>query len=235
LKDSDCCGGDPSSGLPGAGNGSCQLDPSGKIGLCINPTNGSGNACNPEGNVCHYLADTTYMCSSSSARSDCCGPLTPKSLMCVLDGLGVPRCLGNGGVCAPAGATCASAADCCNQLPCIPDATGALHCLTPPDGGPACQPVSGGCTIDGDCCPGGICNKPRGSSTGTCASNTPPPPGSGGYGGEAGAPNGGSGNYGGGGSGGSPGCSLYGQICTVDGDCCNGIPCTNGICLTPIK
>jgi hypothetical protein len=237
LKDTDCCGGDASSGLPGAGNGMCQLDPSGKIGICTNPQNGGGGACDPEGNVCHYLQDDTYMCSSSSARSDCCGDANPKWTMCKLDALGVPRCLGVGD-CVMAGGNCASAADCCNGVPCIPDDMGVKRCLTPPDGGPACVPVTGACTINADCCPGGVCNRPRGSSTGTCASNTPPP-GTGGYGGEAGAPNGGyagtSGASGTGGYAGSTSCALYGQICSVNSDCCNGVPCNNGICAAIIK
>ncbi|HEY4159429.1 MAG TPA: hypothetical protein VGM29_15075, partial [Polyangiaceae bacterium] len=227
LKDTDCCGGDATSGLPGAGNGQCALDPSGKIGICTNPVNGGSNACNPEGNVCHYLADNNYMCSSSAARSDCCGPLTPKSQMCLLDGLGVPRCLGVGS-CQAAGATCASAADCCDKLPCVPDATGALHCLVPPDGGQACVPTGGSCTINADCCPGGLCNRPRGSSVGSCASSTPPPPGTGGAGGYGG-------NGGTSGTGGAPGgCALYGQLCSMDSDCCNGVPCTGGDCVYSI-
>jgi hypothetical protein len=28
-------------------------------------------------------------------------------------------------------------------------------------------------------------------------------------------------------------CALYGQICTVAGDCCNGVPCTAGRCRFP--
>jgi hypothetical protein len=220
-KDGDCCGGDPSSGLPGAGNGSCQLDASGKIGICINPMNGGNNACNPEGNVCHYLADQNYACSSSSARSDCCGPDTPKFTMCKLDGLGVPRCLGVGD-CKAAGDACASAADCCNQAPCVPDATGALHCLPPPSGGgPNCVPSGGGCTINGDCCPGGICHRPAGSTVGSCST------GSGGTGGSTST--GGST-----GTGGYPTCSEYGQLCKVDGDCCNQVPCTLGACVEPV-
>jgi hypothetical protein len=30
-------------------------------------------------------------------------------------------------------------------------------------------------------------------------------------------------------------CSLYGQICSQDSDCCNGIPCTGGICVELVK
>jgi hypothetical protein len=242
-QDSDCCGGDPNSGLPGAGNGHCAIAAGAKIGICSNPVNGGNNACNPEGNVCHYLADQGYACNSSSARSDCCGPETPKSLMCKLDALGVPRCLGVGD-CHARGDVCASAADCCDNVPCVPDGNGALRCLT--DG--ACVPSGGSCTINGDCCPGGLCHREPGSTVGSCTSSAPPPPpaGSGGSG-NAGSSSGGSSTGGSssdagsstGGTAGTAGtptaCSEYGQLCDTDGDCCNGIPCTNGICVVVVK
>lgn len=229
LKDTDCCGGDKTSGLPGAGNGSCHIEAGAKIGICTNPVNGGGNACNPEGNVCHYLADPGYACTSSSARSDCCGPETPKAQMCKLDSLGVPRCFA-GGDCHKASDVCAAAADCCNNAPCVPDDTGALHCAAV-----ACIPTGGGCTINGDCCPGGICNRPVGSTVGSCATTTTPPTG-----GSGGASSGGSGGSaptaGTAGTAGTPGtCALYGQICAQDGDCCDGIPCTNGQCVVVVK
>jgi len=218
--------------LPGAGNGSCELDPSGKIGVCRNPMNGGNNACNPEGNVCHYLADQNYTCSSSAARSDCCGPETPKFTMCKLDRLGVPRCLGVG-ECKMADETCASAADCCDKAPCVPDTDGKLRCLAPPDGGgPNCVPSDGACTINGDCCPGGVCNRSPGSTVGRC-SLIPTTDGSGGAGGATGS--GGSGGSTGGAGSGYPACSQYGQLCAVDGDCCNGVPCTDGVCAVVLK
>ena len=224
LKDTDCCGGDDTSGLPGAGNGHCQIDASGKIGICTNPVNGGNNACNPEGNVCHYLADQGYACNSSSARSDCCGPETPKALMCKLDALGVPRCLGVG-ECHAGGDVCASAADCCDNAPCVPDASGALHCLS----GGACVPGGGSCTINGDCCPGGLCHRAPGSTVGSCTTS--------GDGGSGGSGSGGSDSGGGPGTGGSPNgvCSEYGQICVTDGNCCNDVPCMNGICAVVVK
>lgn len=239
-QDTDCCGGDATSGLPGAGNGSCVIQPGAKVGICSNPMNGGKNACNPEGNVCHYLEDQGYACNSSSARSDCCGPETPKSLMCKLDALGVPRCLGVG-ECKPRGEVCASAADCCDNVPCVPDGQGALRCLD--DG--ACVPKGGSCTINGDCCPGGLCHREPGSTVGSCTSSSPPPVGVGGSGSggssNGGASNGGSStggsNYAGsGGTAGTPTvCSEYGQICGQDSDCCNGVPCNNGICATVVK
>ena len=233
LKDTDCCGGDATSGLPGAGNGKCQLDAGAKIGICTNPMNGGSNACNPEGNVCHYLADAGYACTSSSARSDCCGDERPKSLMCKLDALGVPRCLGVG-ACHEGGDVCASAADCCDNAPCVPDSQGALHCST----GGACVPGGGGCTINADCCPGGLCHRDPGSTAGTCTTGGTGT-GSGGAGNTGGASN--SGGLGGAvevaGGAGAPSsvCAQYGQICAVDGDCCNGVPCTGGICVIVVK
>jgi hypothetical protein len=237
TKDTDCCGGDATSGLPGAGNGSCKLEAGAKIGICINPSNGGTNACNPEGNVCHYLQDQDYTCSSSAARSDCCGEETPKWTMCKLDGLGVPRCLGVGD-CKVASETCASAADCCDKAPCVPDATGALRCLAPPTDGPNCVPSDGACTINADCCPGGICNRPAGSTVGRCSVVAPPPNygsggAGGGYSGTAGTP--GTAGTGGTAGGGYTHCSEYGQLCTVDGDCCNGVPCSDGACVFIVK
>jgi hypothetical protein len=240
-QDTDCCGGDPDSGLPGAGNGSCHIEPGAKIGICSNPENGGNNACNPEGNVCHYLADAGYACTSSSARSNCCGPETPKALMCKLDALGVPRCLGVG-ECHEAGDVCASAADCCNNVPCVPDGKGALRCLDD-----VCVPSGGSCTINGDCCPGGLCHREPGSTIGSCTSSGPPPTGgagSGSGGGSNGGASNGGGSNGGASNGGSSGtagtppvtvCSQYGQICSEDGDCCNGVPCTSGICAVVVK
>jgi hypothetical protein len=34
---------------------------------------------------------------------------------------------------------------------------------------------------------------------------------------------------------GPPPCALFGQICTAQGQCCNGVPCTNGRCQYPIR
>lgn len=231
TQDTDCCGGDATSGLPGAGNGRCQIEAGAKVGICTNPVNGGKNACNPEGNVCHYLADQGYACNSSSARSDCCGPETPKALMCKLDALGVPRCLGIG-ECHERGDVCASAADCCNHVPCVPDGKGALHCLD--DG--ACVPSGGSCTINGDCCPGGLCHREPGSTVGSCTSSGPPPNGSGGAGSGGGSSSGGASTAGNGGSAGTPAvCAQYGQICGQDADCCNDVPCTAGICAVTVK
>jgi len=243
TKDTDCCGGDPNSGLPGAGHVTCQIPDGLHVGICRNP-----KACNPEGNVCHFK---DYACSISSARADCCGDLGAKG-SCALDALGVPRCYGIG-ACREAGESCASAADCCNNVPCTPDASGKLTCSNVGTG-PKCVPAGNSCTIDGDCCPGGSCLRAPGSISGVCS--TPPNSGTGGTGSggagaggggaggatsvggssAAGGPSGGSPSNGGdtsaGGSGGSTGptCASYGQICVTSGSCCNNVPCNSGIC-----
>ncbi len=188
-KNSDCCGGE-GSGLPGDGNVTCVLMEGTSIGICRNPT-----GCNPEGNVCHYQ---DYACSISSARNDCCAAVG-NSGVCQIDALGVPRCYGLGADCRMPGETCASQADCCNSVPCIPDSTGKLICATPPDAGPVCRNPGESCTIDGDCCPGFLCVKLPGATTGTCG--TPPS-----------TPDAGS-------------CALYGQACTTGAACCSGITC----------
>jgi hypothetical protein len=203
--DEDCCGGRIDETLPGYGNGECQIEPGRAIGICRNPVNGEENplgACSPQGNVCHFK---DYECSISSARANCCGGLGAKGGVCQLDTLGVPRCNGLGEDCRDPGETCASADDCCNELPCVPDEDGVLRC-----GENECQPTGDSCTIDGDCCPGGTCTRAPGEVMGTC--DGPPS-----------------------GEGGAPGqeCATYGQLCEGNSDCCNEVPCTNGTCKYP--
>jgi hypothetical protein len=238
-KDSDCCGGTNDTTLPGYGNVICEKEAGADVGLCRNPSNGSspGGACNPQGNICHYQ---NYSCDISSARADCCGGLGDKGGVCQLDPLGIPRCNGLGNTCRNSGETCASTDDCCNNIPCVPDATGQLRC-----GASACQKSGGSCTINGDCCPGSECIRLPGSTSGTCGGGTPGgggtggTSGSGGSGGSTGGTGGSTGGAGGstggtggstGGTGGSTTCSEYGQLCNVDGDCCNAVTCSAGIC-----
>jgi hypothetical protein len=210
-RNEDCCGGEMDKTLPGYGNVICEIAPGKDVGLCRNPSNGPGpgGACNPQGNVCHYA---NYTCSISSARADCCGGLGAKGGVCQLDPLGIPRCNGLGNACRNSGETCASTADCCNSMPCVPDATGALHC-----GSGVCQKSGDSCTTNADCCPGAICTRAPGSTVGTCAGTS-----SGGSGGEGGVPT-------------TTGCAEYGQLCTVASDCCNGIPCSDGLCREPVR
>jgi hypothetical protein len=213
-KDSDCCGGEPDSGLPGAGNVTCEIPSGYTIGLCRNPL-----GCNPEGDVCHYKGGTGYPCTSSSSRNDCCDFLGSKS-DCTLDPLGVPRChvLGTdgGAPCRNPGDTCAFTGDCCNGAPCVPGPNGLLVCYSGPSGSDSgtCVPVAGPCTINADCCNGEMCVVPLGSTQGTCNPLVPPP------GVDAGKTD----------SGGT--CSLFGQNCQTSADCCNGVQCTAGGGLT---
>jgi hypothetical protein len=218
-KDSDCCGA-AGTGLPGDGNVTCEIEAGKAVGICRNP-----KSCNPQGNVCHFK---DYTCSISSARNDCCAA-TGNSGVCQIDNLGVPRCNGLGATCRTAGETCASANDCCNQAPCVPDAAGLLHCYAVPVGsdggvpGPACVPKGGSCSINADCCPGSTCIQKVGSTQGVCGDATPPPgtdPVK-----DAGAP---------GSDVPAPICAEYGQICTTNADCCNGIPCWNHKCMDQI-
>jgi hypothetical protein len=155
-KDSDCCGA-PGTGLPGDGHVTClKVNATDPTGICRNP-----NACNPEGDVCHYQNYQT--CGNSSARADCCGGLGAQSGVCKLDALGVPRCFGLGTSCQMTGQTCAYSGDCCNGAPCVPDMNGVLHC-----GGTMCQPKGGMCTNDVDCCSGTSCVFQPGQTYGTC-------------------------------------------------------------------
>lgn len=220
-KDSDCCGAD-GTGLPGAGNVICEIDVGKLVGICRNP-----RSCNPQGNVCHYQS---YTCSISSARNDCCDGVG-NSGVCQIDPFGVPRCNGLGTTCRQGGETCSSMMDCCNQAPCVPDASGALRCYGTPapgiDGGvtPACVPAGGGCSINGDCCVGTTCIQPIGSTRGLCG--IPGPPSGSQPGLDAGTPLTTP-------DASAPGCAEYGQACTLAGDCCNGVPCNGGRCVDQI-
>jgi hypothetical protein len=233
-KDADCCGGDPDSGLPGAGNVVCDIESGKTLGICRNPM-----SCSPQGNVCHYKADESYTCNVSSARANCCGALGAMSEGCQLDALGVPRCNGID-TCRAAGETCASADDCCDGVPCVPDAMGVLRCADIPDDDPKCIMAGGSCSINADCCPGTSCIRPPGSTEGTCSTpegtgGTSGTGGAGGTGGTTGGTGGTTGGTGGttGGSSGTGGtgttCAEYGQICGAV-DCCNDVPCNGGIC-----
>src|SRR5262249_21700534 len=137
-KDSDCCGANLGSGLPGAGNVTCaKVQPTDPVGVCRNPS-----GCDPEGDTCRNIGDSC----SLSQRNDCCAAAGANG-MCVLDPLGVPRCLGVAS-CQSTGATCASSADCCNAAPCIPDGNGVPRCAL------SCSANGGPCTAHADCCQG---------------------------------------------------------------------------------
>jgi len=233
TKTKDCCGGDPSSNLPGAGLVICQPDPTyPQIGTCsqANPNNCPmttpvcKNTCQPEGDVCHYQG--VGGCSSNTYPANCCGLPGASSGVCKLDSLGVPRCYGLGSACVMPGGSCASSADCCNNLPCVPDSTGALKC------GSMCVQQNGACTTTADCCTGLQCIVTPGQLKGTCTVPLPPPT-------DGGAPP----DLAGVDLFGAdlsqpppdlsqpppPMCALYGQACSTTTPCCGG----QGSCLTP--
>ncbi len=221
TKDSDCCG---APGVPG-GNGSVECskaNPTDPVGRCDN-----GNACRPAGAVCK-LAST-----SCNAENNCCaGNVNQDPSVCQQDLLGIPRCTGVGD-CADAGSlagkACATSADCCG-LPCVP-AGNVADGGSPFVCGTSCVPSNGKCTTDADCCAGLPCKAPPGSTEGICGTTNIPDGGTGGSGGSGGS--GGTGGSGGSGGTDAGTCAYYGQNCTVSGDCCNNVPCTNGHCVFP--
>lgn len=213
--DTDCCG---SAGLPG-GSGkpvTCVITAPSTVGVCRLPM-----GCKPDGDVCKLK---TMSCNSSC---DCCAGNCENQDTCHQDNVGVPRCAG---ACVGAGQACASSANCCGGLPCVPNAGagdgGAPYVCY----GTQCVAGCGPCSTSADCCPGTSCILPAGSAKGVCGPcGGPPPPG------DAGGPQDGgvgipdAGGPGGPGDGGIT-CSQYGQVCTTSTDCCNGVPCTLGRC-----
>jgi hypothetical protein len=90
------------------------------------------------------------------------------------------------------------------------------------------------CTTSADCCAGLPCIAPPGSTQGTCIPVMPPngTPDGGTTPSDSGTPPVDGGGYA---PDGGYSCALYGQQCTADGDCCGGVPCTNGRCLYPVN
>lgn len=208
--DTDCCGGAVTTGLPGAGLVKCNLDPTHpQIGTCgaANPNNCPNgeatckNTCQPEGDVCHFLGNGG--CSSNSFPANCCGAPGSSKGVCNLDPVGVPRCYGLT-ACVTQGASCASAADCCDSMPCLPGANGALTCSAV-----SCQPSGSVCTTTADCCTGAGCVVPAGSVLGMCSSTVTQPP----------TDMGGSTDMS------TALCALYGQHCSTTVTCCSNVAC----------
>ena len=235
-RNEDCCGGDVTSGLPGAGLIRCVPDPvyGNRIGSCGGPKASNcpnneptcKNSCNPEGNVCHWT--NTLVCggNTTSQRNDCCECISGKTC-CQLDPTGIPRCRSDNRACVPVGGFCAFSGDCCNQLPCVPDpATGQLKC------GAACVPLGGICTTNHDCCTGMLCHVTPGSLAGVCTIPTTPPGNP--DGGIPIQPDGGVTPPDDGGVAPPPDtapplvCAMFGQSCSVDLPCCVGAECVNG-------
>ena len=209
TSDAECCGGSgtsPEVTCVAATSASGNMT----VGVCVQ---NHGNQV--PGGICRLTGGTN---ACSNAESDCECALNPKVACCAYDTLGLPRCLGSGTCtdgstgafsgadpkcCRAAGQTCNTAAECCGLAPCVPDATGALHCLgSKTDGGIACVESGGTCTATGDCCTGLVCNITPGAGSGKCGPpSTPPPP-------DAGV------------------CALYGQGCNANTPCCNNVQCT---------
>jgi hypothetical protein len=239
-QDADCCG---SAALPGPGWGNVTRDFSGggSLGVCRNPT-----GCKPNGDVCKLK---TMSCNASC---DCCSGNCETMDTCRQDNVGVPRC--TRASCVSAGQACSTSADCCGGLPCVPnsgDAGPKFICYM----GGSCVPSCGKCTINADCCVGQTCDVAQGSTSGVCGPCNPAPDGGlpvdggtlpdagippdGGLLADGGTPPDGSSPPDGaappdsGGQGDSGTCALYGQQCSMNSDCCNGIPCTSQRCISP--
>jgi hypothetical protein len=229
--DSDCCGFGGIQGKTGVGNCS-KASPSDPVGRCDN-----GNSCRPAGAICKLAS------MSCNAENNCCaGNVNQNPFVCQQDILGIPRCTMKGESCGDggsrAGQACATSADCCG-LPCAPNPAFTTGSSVPEYicGGGVCVSTRGSCTTSADCCPGLPCISAPGSTRGTCGGSLPPPVDGGN------PPPADSGNPPP--SDGSvvdapamddvyvppPGCAGYGQVCSVSGDCCNGVPCVAGRCL----
>jgi len=202
TKDTDCCG---AAGLPGGSGQPVTCDKAGlPVGVCRNPM-----GCKPDGDVCRL--DTI----SCNASCDCCSGNCQNEDSCHLDNVGIPRC--SGIQCVDAGGSCASSANCCNGLPCVPNPSG-----NPPYvcGATSCVDQCGACTVNADCCAGFTCERPVGSTAGVCGpcggttTTTTTTTSTGATGSTSSTT-------------GSGGCSLYGQDCMTDTDCCNNVPCNN--------
>jgi hypothetical protein len=222
-QDSDCCGGAVTSGLPGAGLVKCEPDPiyGERIGICGGPKasncpsglDSCKNACNPEGNVCHYTGTAICEGATTSKRNDCCACISGKDC-CQLDPVGIPRCNALT-ACVPAGGNCSFSGECCDNLPCVPDpVTGQLTC------GSTCVPLGGACTTNADCCTGMVCEVAPGELVGECIIPTPPPvniPDGGAVEPDAGPPD----------VPPPPVCAYFGQACSPSVICCSGMSCVN--------
>jgi hypothetical protein len=203
----DCCGGNPDSTIPGAGQAEClRVNADDEVGRC------KVGGCNPQGAICGSPDDGTAACSGSLSAPNgekCCGAnMLPSEVNpCSADSLLVPRCdvLTE---CVPTFDDCATADDCCNGNPCVQNNDGRFVCYDSPE----CVPAGGPCTVSADCCVGSTCITLPGQATGVCGLTDPPGTGGSGMGGNPG-------------SGGSTACSEYGQACESHADCCGDVPC----------
>jgi hypothetical protein len=196
--DTDCCGSDTSRVI-------CSLfttDP--PSGRCTNP-----RGCQPVGNICGAYG--------ANARQDCCDG---HKAVCELTSEGVARCYGgcpsgrcdrrcpngyaseNPDCCIAEGESCEFRDQCCDRLPCLPDAQGSLRCTRPaqppPDAGTA--PDAGSTPADGGSASPDAGSVADGGSTSV----------------DGGRPDAGPVDV----------CQPTGTICTSSGDCCYGLTCS---------
>jgi hypothetical protein len=158
-----CCGGTPDKVDPGGYGVECAPKQVGAPTSCTN-----GQSCNPPGNICGAAGD--------NASQNCCNG---QKEVCKRDLNGIARCFGGGSIACPTGYDGANPAccigtdpgssgvdnvcqfrdQCCNFVPCVPDANGILRC-TPP----TCTALHGACDggDDGSCCAGTVCTADTG-------------------------------------------------------------------------
>jgi hypothetical protein len=102
---------------------------------------------------------------SCNAQCDCCSGNCQNQDTCHLDHVGTARCAAP--TCTQPGGPCASAANCCNGLSCVPNpdpnAQPPYLCATS-----QCAAVGDACTGDADCCVGARCDLPLGRARGMC-------------------------------------------------------------------
>jgi hypothetical protein len=175
-----CCGGSPDAINPTDDPYGIFCDTTGK--LDVPPRNDpsskddfrctGGTSCNPPGNICGGSG-------AVNASQNCCDG---KKAVCKPDSNGIHRCFGgcpdddcsacpsgydanDPDCCIPAAPDQASATtanvcqfrdQCCGGAPCVPDASGVLHCVAAPA---ACKPAGTSCDGEGDatCCAPNSC------------------------------------------------------------------------------
>jgi hypothetical protein len=235
----DCCGVKDLPGSIKGGNGpstdvQCQKASAGAtFGIC----NYVSTVCSPAGSLCKPGNATVGGAMSCSTKADCCAGNDNQFPTCQIDTNGIPRCtilpnLDCTGAKPAAGTQCASSADCCGD-PCLLNTDPATKATKPYVCGSTCQMQGTSCTSNADCCNGLPCALPSGSASGICGGtlltdggvSTTPPPGT--DGGVVQPP------MDGGTDAAAPICALYGQACVTNGNCCSGVPCTNGTCHYP--
>ncbi|HEX9398671.1 MAG TPA: hypothetical protein VF912_01075 [Anaeromyxobacter sp.] len=212
---SACCGGTNASygGATTAYGVTCDKKNGSSPATCD-----SGQGCNPPGNICG--GGGTVNASQNCCYLDASGNPVSGGVLghsaCKPDSGGIMRCFGGPvttlcpdgwdadrpGCCIEAGVVCQFSDQCCNSVPCVPDAAGVLRCAeTNPPIGPTCTPRGATCAVDGDCCSGLACYTVPGTSAKECLESVP---------------------------GGS--CKAVGAGCTTGTQCCTGYCFEGTVC-----